>query len=305
MISEYGYDFEKLNNTLAQNGADTEKAIEHFFESKSEVGYLAIIKRAQCYSVLGAGKRIRPFLTNEVCRMLGVSLKASMPFVIAVEMIHTYSLIHDDLPCMDDDDMRRGNPTCHKVYGEAIATLAGDGLLTDACSVCVMNPHVSGDCAATAVALLSGAAGSFGMVKGQTVDLYGESNDLTEEQLVELHLGKTGAMICVSVQLGALAAGVAPNDERVERLTEFAQRIGLAFQIIDDILDATSSEEELGKSVGSDKDKNKTTFLSFFTIEQAKAQAEDMTTSAIKQISDIDNSERLVSLALYLCDRKN
>ena len=260
---------------------------------------------AQRYSLLSGGKRIRPSLVIESCRMLGGDVEAALPFAAAVEMIHTYSLIHDDLPCMDDDDMRRGNPTCHKVYGEAIATLAGDGLLTDAFSVCVMNPHVSGDCAATAVALLSGAAGSFGMVKGQTVDLYGESHDLSEEQLVELHLGKTGAMICVSVQLGALAAGVAPNDERVEKLTAFAQRIGLAFQIIDDILDATSSEEELGKSVGSDKDKNKTTFLSFFTIEQAKAQAEDMTTSAIKQISDIENSERLVSLALYLCDRKN
>ena len=186
-----------------------------------------------------------------------------------------------------------------------MATLAGDGLLTDAFSVCVMNPHVTGDCAATAVALLSGAAGSFGMVRGQVTDLYGESNKLTEEQLVELHLGKTGAMICVSVQLGALAAGIAPNDERVEKLTAFAQRIGLAFQIIDDILDATASEEVLGKSVGSDKDKNKTTFLSFFTVEQARAQAEEMTVSAIKQIADIEGSERLIALALYLCDREN
>ena len=260
---------------------------------------------AQRYSLLSGGKRIRPSLVIESCRMLGGNVEAAIPFAEAVEMIHTYSLIHDDLPCMDDDDMRRGNPTCHKVYGEAIATLAGDGLLTDAFSVCVMNPHVTGDCAATAVALLSGAAGSFGMVRGQVTDLYGESNKLTEEQLVELHLGKTGAMICVSVQLGALAAGIAPNDERVEKLTAFAQRIGLAFQIIDDILDATASEEVLGKSVGSDKDKNKTTFLSFFTVEQARAQAEDMTSSAIKQIADIEGSERLIALALYLCDREN
>ena len=260
---------------------------------------------AQRYSLLSGGKRIRPSLVIESCRMLGGNVEAAIPFAEAVEMIHTYSLIHDDLPCMDDDDMRRGNPTCHKVYGEAIATLAGDGLLTDAFSVCVMNPHVTGDCAATAVALLSGAAGSFGMVRGQVTDLYGESNKLTEEQLVELHLGKTGAMICVSVQLGALAAGIAPNDERVEKLTAFAQRIGLASQIIDDILDATASEEILGKSVGSDKDKNKTTFLSFFTVEQARAQAEDMTSSAIKQIADIEGSERLIALALYLCDREN
>ena len=260
---------------------------------------------AQRYSLLSGGKRIRPSLVIESCRMLGGDVEAAIPFAAAVEMIHTYSLIHDDLPCMDDDDMRRGNPTCHKVYGEAIATLAGDGLLTDAFSVCVMNSHVTGDCAATAVALLSGAAGSFGMVKGQVTDLYGEKNYLSEEELVELHLGKTGAMICVSVQLGALAAGIAPNDERVEKLTAFAQRIGLAFQIIDDILDATASEEKLGKSVGSDKDKNKTTFLSFFSVEQARAQAEDMTLSAIQQIADIKGSERLISLALYLCDREN
>ena len=259
---------------------------------------------AERYSLLSGGKRIRPSLVIESCRMLGGDIEAAIPFAEAVEMIHTYSLIHDDLPCMDDDDMRRGNPTCHKVYGEAIATLAGDGLLTDAFSVCVMNPHVTGDCAATAVALLSGAAGSFGMVKGQATDLYGEMNYLSEEELVELHLGKTGAMICVSVQLGALAAGVAPNDERVEKLTAFAQRIGLAFQIIDDILDATASEETLGKSVGSDKNKNKTTFLSFFSIEQARAQAGDMTATAIKQIADIENSERLIALALYLCDRE-
>ena len=259
---------------------------------------------AERYSLLSGGKRIRPSLVIESCRMLGGDIEAAIPFAEAVEMIHTYSLIHDDLPCMDDDDMRRGNPSCHKVYGEAIATLAGDGLLTDAFSVCVMNPHVTGDCAATAVALLSGAAGSFGMVKGQVTDLYGEMNYLSEEELVELHLGKTGAMICVSVQLGALAAGIAPNDEKVEKLTAFAQRIGLAFQIIDDILDATASEETLGKSVGSDKNKNKTTFLSFFSIEQARAQAEDMTATAIKQIADIENSERLIALALYLCDRE-
>ena len=259
---------------------------------------------AERYSLLSGGKRIRPSLVIESCRMLGGDIEAAIPFAEAVEMIHTYSLIHDDLPCMDDDDMRRGNPSCHKVYGEAIATLAGDGLLTDAFSVCVMNPHVTGDCAATAVALLSGAAGSFGMVKGQVTDLYGEMNYLSDEELVELHLGKTGAMICVSVQLGALAAGIAPNDEKVEKLTAFAQRIGLAFQIIDDILDATASEETLGKSVGSDKNKNKTTFLSFFSIEQARAQAEDMTATAIKQIADIENSERLIALALYLCDRE-
>jgi geranylgeranyl diphosphate synthase type II len=297
------YEKKIAEQIIKENKALIEAELEKLYTADSSPA--SKLYEAERYSLLAGGKRIRPSLVIESCRMLGGDIEAAIPFAEAVEMIHTYSLIHDDLPCMDDDDMRRGNPTCHKVYGEAIATLAGDGLLTDAFSVCVMNPHVTGDCAATAVALLSGAAGSFGMVKGQVTDLYGESNYLTEEELVELHLGKTGAMICVSVQLGALAAGVAPNDERVEKLTAFAQRIGLAFQIIDDVLDATASEEVLGKSVGSDKDKNKTTFLSFFTVEQARAQAEDMTSSAIKQIADIEGSERLISLALYLCDREN
>ena len=297
------YEKKIAEQIIKENKALIEVELEKLYTADSSPA--SKLYEAERYSLLAGGKRIRPSLVIESCRMLGGDIEAAIPFAEAVEMIHTYSLIHDDLPCMDDDDMRRGNPTCHKVYGEAIATLAGDGLLTDAFSVCVMNPHVTGDCAATAVALLSGAAGSFGMVKGQVTDLYGESNYLTEEELVELHLGKTGAMICVSVQLGALAAGIAPNDERVEKLTAFAQRIGLAFQIIDDVLDATASEEVLGKSVGSDKDKNKTTFLSFFTVEQARAQAEDMTSSAIKQIADIEGSERLISLALYLCDREN
>ena len=256
------------------------------------------------YSLLSGGKRVRATLVIETCRALGGSVEAALPFASAVEMIHTYSLIHDDLPCMDDDDMRRGKPTCHKVYGEATATLAGDGLLTDAFSVCALNPHVSGDCAATAVALLSGAAGSFGMVRGQVSDLYGEKHPLSEGQLVELHLGKTGAMICVSVQLGCLAAGYAPTSPEAERLTLFARNIGLVFQIIDDILDVTSTEEELGKNIGSDKDSGKTTFMSFFTPEGAKEYAESLTEEAIGYLEGIGESETLRALALYLCDRK-
>lgn len=268
-----------------------------------ESGTAARLYEAMRYSLLSGGKRVRATLVTETCKMLGGDVEAALPFACAVEMIHTYSLIHDDLPCMDDDDMRRGKPTCHKVYGEALATLAGDGLLTDAFSVCAMNPHVSGDCAATAVALLSGAAGSFGMVKGQTSDLYGESHELTMEQLIDLHLGKTGAMICVSVQLGCLAAGYAPNSEVTERLTAFAQNIGLVFQVVDDVLDVTSTNEVLGKNIGSDKEKNKTTFMKFFTVDEAKAYSQRLTEEAIFRISDIENNETLIALALFLCER--
>lgn len=267
-------------------------------------GIASTLYEAERYSLLSGGKRVRAALVLECCRLLGGKVEAALPFACAVEMIHTYSLIHDDLPCMDDDDLRRGKPTNHKVYGEGYAVLAGDGLLTDAFAVCAMNPHVSGDCAAAAVALLSGAAGSYGMIKGQVIDIYGESHELKENELVELHMGKTGAMICVSAQLGALAAGYAPNSEMTEKLTAFAQQIGLVFQIVDDILDVTSTIDVLGKSIGSDKDKNKTTFLSFFTIDEAREYAERLTAKAIAEIEGIEGSERLISLAKFLCERK-
>ena len=142
------------------------------------------------------------------------------------------------------------------------------------------------------------------MVKGQATDLYGENHELSYEELIELHSGKTGALICAAVQLGCLAAGITPNDKLTEKLTKFAQKIGLAFQIIDDILDVTSSDEELGKNVGSDKENNKTTFMSFFTPDQAKGFAEELTEEAISEIKEIERSEVLIALALYLCDRK-
>ena len=292
----------ELKEKIRQNVDRTEVALRAYCDQTDED--LQVIFDAQSYSLLDGGKRIRPFLVHEFCRALGGDVEKATPFAAAIEMIHTYSLIHDDLPCMDDDDMRRGKPTNHKVFGEACATLAGDGLLTDAFSVCAMNPYVNGDCAATAVALLSGAAGSFGMVKGQICDLYGETHPLTEEQLVELHMGKTGAMICVAVQLGCLAAGFAPDSEITERLTVFARNIGLVFQIVDDILDVTSTSEVLGKRVGADANRNKTTFMSFFSPEEARAYAEKLTEDAIGQLETIDGSERLAALALMLCKRE-
>ncbi len=266
-------------------------------------GIAKILYEAERYSLLSGGKRVRAALTLECCKLLGGKPEAALPFACAVEMVHTYSLIHDDLPSMDNDDLRRGKPTNHKVFGEAYAILAGDGLLTDAFAVCAMNPHVTGDCAAAAVAILSGAAGSYGMIKGQVMDICGESRKLSESELVELHMGKTGAMICAAAQLGCLAAGYAPNHEMTERLTVFAQKVGLVFQIIDDILDVTSSNEVLGKSIGSDKDKNKTTFMSFFSADEAREYAERLTAEAVEAISSAEGSYRLINLAKFLYDR--
>lgn len=295
--------YEKIAlDLLSENAEKVNCELEKIYPEGS--GIASVLYDAERYSLLAGGKRVRAALVLETCRMLGGNEEAALPFACAIEMVHTYSLIHDDLPCMDNDDLRRGKPTNHKVYGEAIAILAGDGLLTDAFSVCAMNPHVTGDCAAAAVAILSGAAGSYGMIKGQVIDLRGESCSLTEAELIELHLGKTGAMICASVQLGCLAAGYAPNHEMTERLTLFAQKIGLVFQIIDDILDVTSTNEELGKNIGSDKDSNKTTFLSFFTVDEAQKYANRLTKEAIDLLIDVGGAEKLVDLAKYLCDRK-
>lgn len=263
------------------------------------------LETAQRYSLLRGGKRIRPALCIETCKMLGGDIEAALPFAVALELVHNYSLIHDDLPCMDNDTLRRGKPTTHVVYGEATAVLAGDGLLTDAFLKCAMNRHVSGDCAAAAVSVLSAAAGSKGMIRGQAIDMYGESHELSLEQLIELHSGKTGALICASVQLGAMAAGVHPNDEIMERLSDYASLVGLAFQIVDDVLDATSTTDSLGKPAGSDAEQNKTTFMSFFTPEQALEHARECTQDAIDIISEIDKSGVLVSMAGYLCDRKS
>ena len=258
---------------------------------------------AQKYSIMAGGKRIRPALALEVCSMFSGQYKSAVHFALALEMIHTYSLIHDDLPCMDDDDLRRGKPTNHKVFGEDYAILAGDGLLSDAFLECSMNPYVSGDCAAAAVGILAAASGSYGMVKGQAMDMYGEDVKLSLEELVELHRGKTGAMICASCQLGALAAGVLPSDERMQKISAFAEKIGLVFQIIDDVLDATSTVEELGKGVMSDGEK--TTFMTYFTPKTAFELAGKYTLDAIEDIKEFEGSERLCALAMYLLERKN
>lgn len=294
-------DYTYAKNIIEENAALIESVLDSKYSDENEI--LGGLEQSMRYSLLRGGKRIRPCICIETCKMFGGNLEAALPFASAIEMVHNYSLIHDDLPCMDNDDFRRGKPTTHKVYGEAMAILAGDGLLTDAFLECAMNPHVSGDCAAAAVSVLSAAAGSKGMVRGQAIDMYGEKNQLTIEQLTELHVGKTGALICASAQLGCLAAGITPDDPRVGDVTEFAAQIGLAFQIIDDVLDVTSSADTLGKPIGSDAQQNKTTFMSFFTVEEALAYAEQCTSSAIELIKKYENSERLIEISRFLCVR--
>lgn len=295
--------FENIKIALAENSLATEAALEEFFKGKNSSGSLEIIISAEKYSLLGGGKRIRPFLVNEVARVLGASLEASMPFAMAVEMIHTYSLIHDDLPCMDNDDFRRGKPSNHKVYGEAYAMLAGDALLTNAFLAATSNKNVDTSYLSAAITALSDAAGDEGMIGGQVTDLEGEEKKLTFEELLRLHSLKTGKMIEVSALLGCIAAGYSAETKEARAVCAYARNIGLAFQAIDDLLDLIGDEAIVGKTLSSDAENQKTTFLSFFDIEGVRDYAKRLTEDAISEISEIEGSELLRELALYLLER--
>ncbi len=292
-----------ISSRLRENAAFVEKALAAYLAD--EDADFAEELEAERYALLSRAKRIRPTLVLEFCRLFGGADEAALPFACAVEMVHTYSLIHDDLPCMDDDDMRRGRPTCHKVYGEATALLAGDGLLTRAFGVIAGNRAVSGDTARDAVCVLSRAAGSFGMIGGQVMDLAGEHKKLPLETLKKLHAHKTGAMIEVSATLGCLAAGLSLDDPRTEAAKRFARGVGLAFQIVDDVLDVTADAALLGKPIGSDAENEKTTFLSYFTTDEALEHARAVTKEAKEALTGIAHADFLSGLADYLVSRNH
>ncbi len=261
--------------------------------SEKQTG-LEIMTEAQRYSVMPGGKRIRPYLTLAFSRLFGGRDEAALPFACAVELIHSYSLVHDDLPCMDNDDIRRGKPSCHIAFGEANALLTGDALLTRAFALCAENTAVDAEINCRAISQLSRAAGAFGMIGGQVLDLYGETHTLDFETLLKLHKLKTGALIKASVGLGCLSAGVESSDPRFDDAMIYAENIGLTFQIIDDLLDA----EE-----GSEKEE-KTTFLTFMGKDEAFEYAKKLTERAIEVINKYDGSELLAELAMYLLSRK-
>ena len=292
LLTHLGEDVALVEEALAARWAD---------HSMKEDEYLHSLKEAQDYSLLGGGKRIRAALALEVCHLLGGDRKDALPFACAIEMIHAYSLIHDDLPCMDDDDLRRGKPTSHKMFGEAVAILAGDSLLTDA--FLVASDHPNERAALRGVRTLARAAGSVGMVGGQIMDLRGEKEQLAPDVLRLLHRRKTGALIRAAVQLGAIAAGYETESEEWQSLTAYADRIGLAFQIVDDILDVTADPALLGKSKGKDEKENKTTFLTYYTVEEAGAYARRLTDEAILAVSGFDRDGTLSALARYLAER--
>ena len=261
---------------------------------------------AMRYSLLAGGKRLRPVLALAACEAVGGRLEAAMGFACAIEMIHTYSLIHDDLPCMDDDDLRRGRPTNHKIYGEAVATLAGDALLTDAFTVLARSGVASSAAPPaallTTVAELAEAAGSAGMVAGQVIDLLGEGRNLTVQELEYLHRRKTGALFIAAVRGGARLGGA--GGAELAALEAYARALGLAFQVIDDILDVTQTTEKLGKSAGKDIAAQKATYPALLGLDKAKKEADRLTARARAALKPFGKkAEPLAELARHMAQR--
>lgn len=295
---------ERLTGYVNMINEAADRYVSVFSFAGRESSGLEKMLEAMAYSLSNGGKRIRPVLTLEFCRICGGDAEKALPFALAAEMIHTYSLIHDDLPCMDNDDMRRGKPSNHKVFGEADALLAGDGLLTLAFETVLSAPDLSAEKKARAGLELAKAAGCSGMIAGQVMDLANEGKKVPLETIAATDRLKTGEMIRVSAVLGCIAAGA--DEEKIKAAETYCKKIGLAFQIVDDILDVTSSEAELGKPIGSDKDNEKSTYVSLLGLEESEKTAKKLTEEAKESIEIFGkDGEFLLALADSLAERKN
>lgn len=260
------------------------------------------VLEAMRYAVLGGGKRVRALLVLNFNRVLGGAANDAMEFAAAIEMVHAYSLIHDDLPCMDDDDMRRGKPSCHKAFGEAVALLAGDGLLTLAFETMARNTSIPQEAVLEGLRQLASAAGPRGMVGGQAIDIEGSAQSVDE--LTGMCLMKTGALIKCAVRLGCISVGA--SEDIMAQADIYADAIGLAFQIRDDILDIIGDETELGKSVGSDQSNRKTTFATVLGLEKAQHLNERLTQTALDALTQlgVEQDDPLYEMTIELCNRK-
>lgn len=279
--------------------------LHKYFENSREE--YKVLFDSMKYSVSNGGKRVRPLLTLLFCDACGGDVNSALPLAVAVEYIHTYSLIHDDLPSMDNDDFRRGKPSNHKVFGEAYALLAGDGLLTAAFEKIAegfKNGCYGCDIAINAVDVLSRFSGAKGMIGGQVIDLANENNPQADiDTLMLMDKLKTGALIKAACVLGCIAAGA--DNEKISAASEFAEKIGLAFQIQDDILDVTSSLEKLGKLTGSDAQNGKSTYVTILGIDKCRDIVGDLTVQANFQLDKFENNETLKEFSEYLAQREN
>lgn len=294
-----------MHNRIVEFQSLIDENLFKYFQSHRKE--LSLIFESMGYSVRNGGKRVRPLLTLLFCDACGGNAQKAVPMAEAVEFIHTYSLIHDDLPCMDDDDYRRGKPSNHKVYGEATAVLAGDGLLTAAFELiadgCAEGLY-SADVAIKAVSALSQRAGCNGMIGGQILDIQNENNPNADFNRLKLTDNlKTGALIDAACVLGCIAAGA--DEAKLSAASEFAYKIGLAFQIKDDILDVTSTLEKLGKLTGSDANNDKSTYVTLLGVEECQRLVEKLTDEAVSSLKSFENNEALVEFAEYLAHREN
>ena len=295
-----------LKQYLKEQCARIDTALDKYLPKETELPHS--LHKAMRYSVFAGGKRVRPILMLAACQAVGGDTARAIPAACAMEMIHTYSLIHDDLPAMDDDDFRRGNPTNHKVFGEAIAILAGDALLTEAFKL-ISDPRSAGNCDPTAqlavIREIATCAGSYGMVGGQVVDMESEGNreiDLATVQYIHTH--KTGALIKAAVKSGAILGGA--DEKQLAAITRYGEAAGLAFQIADDILDIEGTTEEIGKDAGSDEARGKATYPAVMGLSAAKEEAQAMMDEALQALDVFGvEAEPLREIAKYIVKRKS
>jgi len=263
-----------------------------------------ILRKAISYSLKNGGKRFRPVLCLAVAGSLGCSYEDVAPTACAIELIHTYSLIHDDLPSIDNDDLRRGKPTCHKIFGEDIAILAGDALFAEAFNIVLKYQQSKSEKKIEVLAEIGQASGALGMVAGQTVDVFYTGKEITRQKLMYMHKNKTGKLIIAAVRCGAILCNA--SQDHMNKFTRYAENIGMAFQITDDILDVVSSSEDIGKTAGKDSLQNKNTFPSMFGMEKSARIAEEKVSKAIHIVKSMEiNSEWLIKIANFLLLRKS
>jgi geranylgeranyl diphosphate synthase type II len=296
--------FVDLKAYLKQKAALVDEAIERFLPAPDTMP--TKLHQAMRYSVMAGGKRVRPVLVLSACAAVGGDEKNALPAACAMEMIHTYSLIHDDLPAMDDDDFRRGRPTNHKVYGEATAILAGDALLTEAFNLLSdsrINSNVPSEVLLRVCNTIARCAGSMGMVGGQVVDMESEGKQIDFPTLEYIHTHKTGALILAAIQSGAMIGGA---DERTfDALTRYGGAVGLAFQVADDILDVVGDSQALGKSAGSDEARGKNTYPALIGLDASRSRARDLVNVAHKAIETLgEAAEPLRAIASYVIERE-
>ena len=288
-----------MNDRISEYKTYIETYLKDFYQQFHDLPQAKLYDSME-YSLLAGGKRLRPVLAMEFCRMCGGQWQQAAPFAAAVEMIHTYSLIHDDLPSMDNDDFRRGRPTNHKVYGEAMAILAGDALLTDAFMIASTAQLADPKDMAFAIGMLAECAGSMGMVGGQVLDIMSEERELTEQEVLDIQSRKTGKLISIACCLGAIAGGA--TEMQFDAAAQFAAGLGLAFQIRDDMLDVIGTQEEMGKGVGTDAVKN--TFVRLYGLEKCEMLVQKYTQYAIDALQHFDDNQYMIQLAKSLTDRR-